>query len=605
MKIDWKEEKIDILQIHTETMEALAGMYALAKVFHGENFLQASPRKHRKVRKHIEKNYAEWIRNQIGGIAAYFDDEENDTELLLFLEQCYKEQESRGITNRRLFEEGTKHLPEKTAAALWNLAVETHYIYGLNKDHTLLFDLHDNCAFRSTLVLSNVTGFPTRPDLPDGQQISESGNIGIEFYDITVGENDYSITGDIIFYEEYDLPSSKVTLNFTDVYLETEAYCATDELFSENPWQPLGYIALNIYQKSLLTDLPCNEKEHALLPLLAEIASITHIWSLLETQACSTLPQLTSLVKQYGYEKLLPKIAAVEKEKPFTSKHNARTEQLIQALCEQAYEPMWRDIFSRVQESQKDYPSKVSLRCPADILESTRTSIQELMQQHGYTGTYPDFVQYGPLRGIHLEESYDMTYFVGMEKAVTYRIHCSEEVDESNYLTIQFLCGTALNQKGKTCDDIYSCLFNANGKRLFHTMHHDYKLSASAEPSDYTAYILEPEVRPDDLEKCVQIAVKKNHLQRLTKEERKLYHDIGAESLAGLFFIIFIVGGVLFGAAMTVGFMLIEFLSALIFGQLHLFPELFMDTPWWLMFLFCSLGYGLSMGLLTVLAKKK
>ena len=33
-------------------------------------------------------------------------------------------------------------------------------------------------------------------------------------------ENDYSITGDIIFYGDYNFSSSKVTLNFTDVHLE-------------------------------------------------------------------------------------------------------------------------------------------------------------------------------------------------------------------------------------------------------------------------------------------------------------------------------------------------------------------------------------------------
>lgn len=589
MKIDWKEEKIDILEIHDETMETLSGMYSLTKAFHGENFMQASARKQHQIRKWLEKNHTEWIRNQVGGIAAYFDDAESDSEVLHFLEQCYKEQLSRAITNRGRFEEGTAHLSKKTAEALWQLAAEDHSLYGIDNSGTVRFHLYDNSAFRSTLVLSNVTGFPAIPD--SHSDTTSRGGMGVEFYNITVGENDYSITGDIIFYEDFDLPSSKVTLNFTDVQLEAEAYCATDELFSENPWQYLGYIALNIYQKSILTDLPCNEKEQALLPLLAEIASITHIWSLSETQACSTLPQLTALVKQYGYEKLLPKLAAVEKAKPFTAKYNTCTEQLTLALCEQAYEPMWRDIFCRVQESQKDYPSKVSHCCPENVLESTRTAIQTLMEQHGYEGTYPDFVKVAPLRGIHLEESYNMTYFVGMEKDVTYRIHCSEVVDEINYLNVQFLCGTALNQKRKTCEDIYSCLFNAKGKRLFHTMHYDYKL--------------ETELRPDALKQDVQIAVKKNQLQRLTKEERKSYYGIAGGSLIGLFFFIFIFGGFLFGAAMTISFMLMELLSTLLLGQIHQFPKLFMDTPWWLIFLFCGIGYGAGMGLLTVLAKRK
>ena len=601
MKIDWKEEKIDITQIHSETLEAIAGMYAYAQFFHGENFLQGSPRKQRKVRKHLEKNYAEWIRNQVGGIAAYFDDSESDAEVLHFLEQCYKEQISRGITNRGRFEEGTAHLSKKTAEALWQLAGD-HTIYGITNDGTLRFEQHNNCAFKSTLVLSNVTGFPTNPDIPVDKNPADCGDIGIEFYDLTVGENDYSITGDIIFYGDYNFSSSKVTLNFTDVHLESECYCATDDSFFENPWFYLGRIARDICLKSFLTDLTLNEQEQELLPLLAELASIMIPWSLPKEHTRASYPHLTALVTQYGYEKLLSKIAAIEKEEPSSPAHNTRAQQLTQAMCEQAYEPMWRDVWERLVESQKNYPSKAALHVPAEILTSTRNSIEQLMHQHGYSGSYPDFVQHGPLRGIHLEESYNMTYFVGMEKDITYHIHCSETIDESDYLNIQFLCGTALNQKGKTCEDIYSCLFNAKGKRLFHTMHYDCNLDPDA-PVNLKENATE--IKKAELEKSVRIAVKKNHLQRLTNEERKFYHGADAGSLLALFCIIFIGGGLLFGTAMTLASMLITLLVVLIFGQFPEFPRIFMDFPWWQLFLFYSVSYGLSMGLLTVLAKRK
>ena len=53
------------------------------------------------------------------------------------------------------------------------------------------------------------------------------------------------------------------------------------------------------------------------------------------------------------------------------------------------------------------------------------------MELKGYKGTYPDFVKYEKLKGLHLEESYNVTYFVGMEKRVVYRIYCNEFYNEN------------------------------------------------------------------------------------------------------------------------------------------------------------------------------
>ena len=82
-------------------------------------------------------------------------------------------------------------------------------------------------------------------------------------------------------------------------------------------------------------------------------------------------------------------------------------------------------------------------------------------------------------------------------------------------------------------------------------------------------------------------------------------HAVDGGSLLTLFFIIFAVGGILFGGGMTLFFMLFELITALLCGELAEFPELFMNSPWLMIFLFSGISYGGIMGLITILARRK
>lgn len=601
MKIDWKEEKLHLLEIHEETLQTLSIMYEHIQIFYGNNFRQWSKYKCKKVRRNTEKNFKEWIKNQIGGVAAYFDEEESDIAVLTFLQQCYEENETQKIRKKQLFDSKTQTLPPSTAAALWELTT-TNVNYFTIRENSLVTVLNDNSVFRRTLILCNVSEFPQ----PINEEIT---SFEIECCNIAVTEDGYSLSGVLLFWDNFEPDYPNVQITFSNVVLKTECYCGTADEISDTPWEYLGEIAVNIYLKSITTDGLCNAKEQELLPLLKELAYIRNPWEIPVEYISGSLPHLTALANQYGYKKLLPLIANIEKVSYRSNKYDLYVKRLINALCHQSYEPLWRDIWNRVIDSQQDYPSKASLLCPADILQDTQVSIQRFMEKHGYEGTYPDFVRKAPLQGIHLEGSYDMNYFVGMKERATYHIHCSESVnerlDENEYLTVQFLCGTSLSETESTYNDIYSCLFNAGGKRFFHIMRYNHKLSTSGKGIDLALELLGPEACPDNLEQCVTIAVKKNQLKKLTKEERKLYRGYGDNPSALLFYGILFIGGILFAACMMLAATIMEFLATVIFGQLHKFPEMFLNTPWLEIFLFCCLGFGIPMAIIFLIGNRK
>lgn len=130
------------------------------------------------------------------------------------------------------------------------------------------------------------------------------------------------------------------------------------------------------------------------------------------------------------------------------------------------------------------------------------------MEQHGYSGTYPDFYKEGGLKDFRkVVHSQGVTYLFGSEKPAVYRIHCAESFDDC--MTISFVCGTALLKPGEKADDIFSCMFIANARRMVDTV-----LFRLVEYADRTNNYAE-------LEQYLEVAVKRAECQRLTREEQK------------------------------------------------------------------------------------
>ena len=302
--------------------------------------------------------------------------------------------------------------------------------------------------------------------------------------------------------------------------------------------------------------------------------------------------ELKRLAHQYGYNKAEILFGKLETIKPGDDAFYKTVKKLIAILCQKQCEPLWREIYNKIAESQAEYPNKVDSLCNKELLMSVRNDIQALMESKGYIGTYPDFVKDGVLNGIHLEHSYNMTYFVGMEKRAQYHVHCYESFEENDYLTIQFLCGAAFLKKDEQETDIYDCLFNAKGRRLFHTVHHYIPLQP------------EEEAKPDNLETSVTIAVKKTECIKLTKSEQKEYYGKLIPGW-GMFWWVFLIGGGMFGIAMTLIMMLLCIITTAAFGLFADIPEMLKTMPWGLLLAIGWIGFGGAMGIVEVLAHRK
>ena len=288
----------------------------------------------------------------------------------------------------------------------------------------------------------------------------------------------------------------------------------------------------------------------------------------------------------------MPLFDELGKQQPNSNEYTGLVQKIIARLCDLSAEPLWREVFDKIYASQAAYPDKAEECCPSSVLLSTREAIQTQMEQLGFVGTYPNFSKLGSLHGVHLEDSYDTAYVLGPKSRMVSRIHCIETVVDRE-LTVQFLCGTAIANPDEDTGDLYSCLFNAGGRRLFHH-------------TEYSVLLYEPDFEhtPQELSLCVSVAAKKAQLQRLTKDEMQTYSGLREASMRTFLLFLLVVGGV-FGVAMTAIVLLLVMLISFLIGGASTMVTVISVVPWWAVLLFCWAVYGGAMSLITTIAKLK
>lgn len=441
----------------------------------------------------------------------------------------------------------------------------------------------DTPAYRRIITLKNVD------DVPQEKEGYYCRNLGMV---LKKEENRFCFYGELEdIVKEISTP---FTLTFENIEVEIEVYNSCNNLaFWENPWDFLRTISFAIGMKADLPGEYCNEKEKELLPIIKEIVALEY-WMELPEQEEFSFCELKRLSNKYGYDKAETLLGKLETIKPGDTTFFQTVKKLIAILCEHRCEPMWREIYNKITDSQSEYPNKVDALCDKELLVNVRNEIQTLMESKGYIGTYPDFVKDGVLNGVHLEQSYNQTYFVGMEKRAQYHIHCSEEFQENDCFIIQFLCGTAFLKKedDDTDVDVYDCLFNAKGRRLFHTMHHYIPLESEAG------------TETDDLETSIAIAIKKAECIKLSKEEKREYYGLTISSW-GMFWQIFLIAGGMYGIAMTLIAMFVCIIVTAAVGLISDIPGMLKSMPWGFLLAIGWIGFGGAMGIVEVLARRK
>ncbi len=571
---------IDISPLRSDHISRLAVAYLHATFVFGTDPVEASEAKQRKIRRWISNQYIELV-YELPEEANIFSIENSDQEVLLLLKACVDLDKSIAEEKENKFELDFAMVDEAAKSALKKL-LELAFSPPINvigSDIKIITD--DTPAFRRILTLKNTDAVPM------GKEGHCCQNLGMVF---KKEQNRFC------FYGELEDPAEELAepfaLTFENAEVEIEVYNSCNTMtFWENPWDFLRTISFAIGMKAELPGDYCNAKEKELLPLIKEIVALEY-WMELPAQESFSFCELKKAAHRYGYSGAEILLGKLETVKPGKDEFYRIAKKLIAVLCEKQHAPLWRDIYDRIVGSQAEYPNKVDSLCDKERLAGVRKEIQVLMESKGYIGTYPDFVKEGGMTGIHLERSYDMTYFVGAEKRVQYQIHCYEAFEENDCLTIQFLCGTALLKKGEADTDIYDCLFNAKGRRLFHTVYHEIPL-----PNENAAEV-------HDLGASVAIAVKKAECMKLTKAEQKAYRGKRIPGW-GMFWWIFLVAGGMFGVAMTLMMMLLCIIATAAFGSFSDIPEMLKTMPWGLLLAIGWLGFGGAMGIVEVLAHRK
>lgn len=422
-----------------------------------------------------------------------------------------------------------------------------------NGKNLIIESAHGTC-YSWELTLQDVSGLPEQAE--DGWTLLYCG-LGKE-------ENRYVLMGTIEHTDSYE--SIDMELRFSNLSVAYTAHRAEMNGPGVKPWAILSALAYQLVRKNEVVPQLMNMREKELLPLLKEIAMVSY-WSGEEQPAFP-------LLRQRLDPKVYPALDRVEKTNGDWKKHWKAKEKLLAQLDMQIHEPAWRQIYNEIAASQEAYPQ----RCSPSA--DTRSKVENLLYQWGYRGKYPDFIKSGAVRGLHVRDSHGMSYFIFNEKNAVFHIHCREYPEWNDTVQIEFLCGTEFLKQDEQPGDIWSCMFNAMGRRLI------YSVSCFTE---------------EDLPAKAAIAVKKAELLKLTKEEQK---NSGGANLLSLFLLFFLFAGGFFAVFWTLGFSLLCMLITGISAGWSEIPELIHTLPWIEMFVMCWVGFGGAMGIVCVIAER-
>lgn len=472
------------------------------------------------------------------------------------------------------FAQAAVGLDEKARSMLHDMLFNDPFYYGDMERSgengvDLVLEIPGCKSYRRQLTLCNASGLPEGDYVPlcfeDGELLRDG--------------KDYILTGQTP--PEVEDEQTPFAIRFSDAKAVSRVYRAGLSAAYDRAWDVLWDAAEQILYRAD-AEGPLNEKERALLPLLREIYQLKP-WAF--GKLTGRFPLLKERAARFGYQGL---VRCIEKlEAGFFGKwKQLRFNQLTLTINRLKYEPLWRELFEQITASQAEYPSCTEAECSPKLLKRVRDTVERLLHSYGYSGTYPDFYKREPLRGIHhtVPTPYFQDYIVGMHKNTVYRIHCQESYCGGLRLTL--LSGTELLRRGEEMGDIYSCMFNANGRRLL-------RETAWVTPPDDAASL-------SKLERQLRIAVKRAELKKLDKDEQ----DRPAPNLPGsskkvLWTLLWLSG--LWTAVWFVLFMPLASLGfALMTGDIRNFTEIISDPLWLPLFP----GAWLAMFLLMLLYQK-
>ncbi len=570
---------MDISGIDINFIEIFDLSYTVAEAVFDTKPDTAPANVQKKIRKWIDKTYISDA-SYPARVMQFVGKDVSDADLIAFTKACHDHIKANGTGKKQLFDKFSADLSAEVKEAIWAILERdnTAKIMKCGEDAKIIIENH--VGFYRTLMLLGASC------LPEGK----FDYLSFENGSLIKPDGEYRLIGTTVNWEDdTEIPFA---IRFADAKVEVSVFRADEQTFLRSPWEHLQCIINLIFEKYSLPGDHLNDREKELLPLVSELTKLAYFAHIPEELDHDGFPVMREYIKNHGFDELLPLFDILENDTADSKKKFNVGQKIIAKLNTVKYEPLWRELYELIVSSQANYPSMAEALCPSELLKETRENIQTLMESHGYSGTYPNFSKRGSLKGVRLIDSYDMSYFIVNEKDTVHHIHCTEEY-VSGYLNIEFLCGAQMLRKNETSGDIYSCLFNAKGRRVFSTVSYE---------SEHTD--LDGNIVSEDLERRVLLATKRAELKKLTKEERE--EITGFEiSYFKMFLLVLLLMGIPFGIFMTLGMMAIAVITCLVAGQPETIPSMFTDIPWWALFLLTFGLFGGAMGVVTVLSKSK
>lgn len=275
-------------------------------------------------------------------------------------------------------------------------------------------------------------------------------------------------------------------IKFSNISVLLKAYSALEDsrywLFIDTPWDYVTAIAENINAHRLYGLETPEEKQISSL--------ILHLTGYKLTDAVTVPAVLYDLIQKYNLQKVI----------------KAPYDLTALELCQKKFEPLWRDIFNLLVESQENLPSYFEETVDAEDVKKHKVLVTDHMNSLGYVGEYPDFYKKDRLIKPTLLRAYNLSYVVGFEKYAEHHIHCWSFKNNDVIHTVLF-SGVIFNKTDDVKTDVYSTMFDCKGKATFAIL------------STLNAGAMNSQTYEEWTKKAIDAAVRKSELKKAEKED--------------------------------------------------------------------------------------
>lgn len=476
-----------------------------------------------------------------------------------FLSACEKNEEE---YNRTLFSESLSGAPEDKKRDLGLItSVIYESVFLAVKDDGLRIIVYCN----SFLLCYRLTTH----DAPE----KEVGRIRFSNWRAPVSyDNESGFYCISYFYSDGDEDGERQTnLVFSDFELDiipvNTLECIPPDFRIYGAYGYLSVAAEYILRKKTLDSDIINERETGLFPLLSELADLIR-----GERKLQAYPELEKIFYAHNEKRALSRLKKVKGGEKH--KRNA-VSSLLKLLNAEKYEPIRRDIYTKIYECQKDYPRFDDIVYPKEKYDELKRRADDKMRKLGYEGQYPDYKKSGSIKGVHFVSAQTGGRLVFLADDVSFFIKCFTFFDDCGELVTNVYSGFAVNTKDRRAADIFSCMFYGGSAMT--------RIDA-------------------EKEKALELAVKFAECRKLTSEEKK--HVYGRLHVGALIMIC-LTAGLLWSLLFHFAFIPLFYLAVKLMGDATTFSEYISSIPILPMFLFGWLGFGGLLLLFMLFFKKR